>query len=115
MDNGADPNELVAIADTLADTRLPGSESFTGVISPGLGTVIRGVSGSTGAGAGVARLVRRGRHGSWLDTPAPPGVARLTIAPRTKRSGPSRSTVGSDRVAKPGGPTLTTGICRQKS
>jgi hypothetical protein len=43
-DNGDDPNELVAITDTLGDTTLPGNEAFTTVVSPTLGTVIRGVA-----------------------------------------------------------------------
>ncbi len=44
MDNGADPNELVAITDDLAATVLPGSESFSVLVAPTLGTVVRGVS-----------------------------------------------------------------------
>ena len=44
MDNGADPNALVAITDVLGDATLPTSETFYTVIAPSLGTVIRGVS-----------------------------------------------------------------------
>ena len=44
MDNGADPNELVVITDSLAATSLPVSESFSVLVAPTLGTVLRGVS-----------------------------------------------------------------------
>jgi hypothetical protein len=47
-DQGADPNKLVAITDTLADTTLPGGESFTTVRSAGFGEVLRGVSWTPG-------------------------------------------------------------------
>ena len=44
MDNGADPNEVVDITDTVGDTTLPTSESFNVLEGPILGTVYRGVS-----------------------------------------------------------------------
>jgi hypothetical protein len=43
-DQGADPNELVAITDNLAATTLPASESFHRVRAAGFGEVLRGVS-----------------------------------------------------------------------
>ena len=43
MDNGAGPNGIWAISDTLAATLLAGGESFYQVTSPSLGTVVRGV------------------------------------------------------------------------
>lgn len=44
-DQGADPNELVAITDTLSDTTAaPSSEQFTVIDGPTYGTVLRGVS-----------------------------------------------------------------------
>jgi len=47
-DQGADPNQLVAITDTLALTTLPTAESFTTVRSAGFGEVLRGVSFTPG-------------------------------------------------------------------
>ncbi len=44
MDNGADPNEIVSIIDSLATTTLPGSELFSVTEGPILGTVYRGVA-----------------------------------------------------------------------
>jgi hypothetical protein len=46
-DQGADPNKLVAITDTLAGTS-PGSESFGAVDNAGFGEVLRGVSFTPG-------------------------------------------------------------------
>jgi hypothetical protein len=43
-DQGADPNELIAITDNLAATTLPASESFHTVRAAGFGEVLRGVS-----------------------------------------------------------------------
>jgi hypothetical protein len=43
-DQGADPNKLVVITDTLAATSLPTTESFTTVRTAGLLEVLRGVS-----------------------------------------------------------------------
>lgn len=43
-DQGADPNQLVAITDTLAATSLPAGESFATLRSAGFGEVLRGVS-----------------------------------------------------------------------
>ncbi len=43
-DNGADPNELVAITDNLSATSLPTSESFSVLGAPVYGTVYRGVA-----------------------------------------------------------------------
>jgi hypothetical protein len=46
-DQGADPNTLVAITDTLAAT-VPTGESFTAIYSAGFGEVLRGVSFAPG-------------------------------------------------------------------
>jgi hypothetical protein len=43
-DQGADPNELVGITDTLSATSLPASESFTVLQTAAFGQVLRGVS-----------------------------------------------------------------------
>ncbi len=43
-DQGADPNALVSITDTLAATSLPTTEGFTTLMSPTSGQVIRGVA-----------------------------------------------------------------------
>ena len=43
-DQGADPNQLVTITDTLSTTTLPGSESFTIIKTAGNMEVLRGVS-----------------------------------------------------------------------
>jgi phosphodiesterase/alkaline phosphatase D-like protein len=43
-DQGADPNKLVAITDTLADTTAPSGETFTTLKTAGYGEVLRGVS-----------------------------------------------------------------------
>jgi len=48
-DQGADPNNLVAITDTLSATTLPGTESFTTVRSAGNLEVLRGVSFTPGS------------------------------------------------------------------
>jgi hypothetical protein len=48
-DQGADPNMLVAITDTLGATVLPPAESFTTIYSAGFGEVIRGVSFTPGS------------------------------------------------------------------
>ena len=49
-DNGADPNEVVAITDNISATSLPSSESFNVVAAPTYGKVYRGVAyvGSNG-------------------------------------------------------------------
>ena len=51
-DQGADPNELVAVTDPLASTALPSGEAFTIVRQAGFGEVLRGVSFTPGTGAG---------------------------------------------------------------
>jgi hypothetical protein len=43
-DNGADPNKVVTITDTIGATTLPASESFSVVVGPTYGTVYRGVA-----------------------------------------------------------------------
>ena len=43
-DNGADPNEIVTITDSIAATSLPAAESFSVYEAPVLGTVYRGVA-----------------------------------------------------------------------
>ena len=43
-DQGADPNELVAITDTISATTLPSGESFTTLVTAGFAEVLRGVS-----------------------------------------------------------------------
>ena len=47
-DQGADPNKLVAITDSLAATSLPASESFATLRSAGYGETLRGVSFTPG-------------------------------------------------------------------
>jgi hypothetical protein len=47
-DQGADPNSLVTVTDNLAATSLPSHESFSTVIAPDWGQVVRGVSFSPG-------------------------------------------------------------------
>jgi hypothetical protein len=49
-DQGADPNKLVAITDSLAAASLPAAESFRTVRSAGFGEVLRGVSFTPGTG-----------------------------------------------------------------
>ncbi len=49
-DQGADPNKLVAITDTLSATNLPAKESFYTLKSAGNGEVLRGVSRTPGTG-----------------------------------------------------------------
>ncbi|QXX74464.1 hypothetical protein [Methylovirgula sp. HY1] len=48
-DEGADPNKLVAITDTLAATALPASESFRTLRTADFGEVLRGVSLTPGS------------------------------------------------------------------
>jgi hypothetical protein len=48
-DQGADPNRLVAITDTLSDTTPPGGESFTMVRAAGNLEVLRGISFTPGS------------------------------------------------------------------
>jgi hypothetical protein len=43
-DNGADPNKVVVITDSISATTLPASESFTTVVGPTYGTAYRGVA-----------------------------------------------------------------------
>jgi hypothetical protein len=50
-DQGADPNRLVKITDTLGATTLPAGESFTTVRQAAFGEVLRGVSFTPGTGA----------------------------------------------------------------
>ncbi len=47
-DQGADPNQLVSITDSLSASTLPANESFTTVRSAGFGEVLRGVSWTPG-------------------------------------------------------------------
>jgi hypothetical protein len=47
-DQGADPNKLVAITDSLASTTLPSNETFAAIYSAGYGEVLRGVSFTPG-------------------------------------------------------------------
>jgi len=51
-DQGADPNQLVAITDNVAATSLPASEKFTTIYSAGYAEVLRGVSFAPGAKEG---------------------------------------------------------------
>lgn len=48
-DQGADPNSLVGITDSLAATTLPGGEAFSTVMAPTDGVVYRGVSFTPGS------------------------------------------------------------------
>ena len=47
-DQGADPNQLVAITDSLAATTLPAAEKLTTIYSAGFAEVLRGVSFAPG-------------------------------------------------------------------
>jgi hypothetical protein len=47
-DQGADPNQVVAITDNLAATTLPASETFSTVLAPTYGVVYRGVAFTPG-------------------------------------------------------------------
>ena len=49
-DQGADPNHLVKITDTLSDTTLPAAEAFSTVRTATYGEVLRGVSFTPGSG-----------------------------------------------------------------
>jgi hypothetical protein len=49
-DQGADPNQLVAIKDILSATTLPDGESFTTIKTAAFGEVLRGVSFTPGTG-----------------------------------------------------------------
>jgi len=51
-DQGADPNQIVTITDSLAATTLPAGETFATIYSAGFGEVLRGVSFGPGAGQG---------------------------------------------------------------
>jgi hypothetical protein len=48
-DQGADPNKLVVITDTISDTTLPTSESFTTLRTAGFAEALRGVSFTPGS------------------------------------------------------------------
>jgi hypothetical protein len=48
-DQGADPNKLVVITDTLANTTLPSTGGFSTVRTAGFGEVLRGVSFTPGS------------------------------------------------------------------
>jgi hypothetical protein len=49
-DQGADPNKLVAITDSLAATSLPATEQFQTILAAGYGQVLRGVTFTPGTG-----------------------------------------------------------------
>jgi len=49
-DQGADPNRLVSITDTLGATTQPAGESFSTVEAAPTGTILRGVSFTPGTG-----------------------------------------------------------------
>jgi hypothetical protein len=51
-DQGADPNQLVKITDTLSATTLPAGEIFTPVETAAYGQVLRGVSWTPGTNVG---------------------------------------------------------------
>ena len=55
-DQGADPSSLVSITDNLPATALPTGESFSTVMAPTYGQVVRGVSFTPGTGAVSAAL-----------------------------------------------------------
>jgi hypothetical protein len=50
-DQGADPNSLVSVTDSLSATSPPAGESFSTVMPPTYGQVVRGVSFTPGTGA----------------------------------------------------------------
>jgi hypothetical protein len=60
-DQGADPNQLVAINDRQSATMLPAGESFHTVMAPRYGRVVRGVSLTPGGFDDHHGDVRRGR------------------------------------------------------
>lgn len=66
-DQGADPNKLVSITDNLAATSLPASESFSVVVPPANGVVVRGVSFTPGTNAPVSGNVNC-TDGTYSDT-----------------------------------------------
>lgn len=66
MDNGADPNEIVTINDNLAATTLPGSELFSVLETPSLGTVYRGVALAPVPEPGSLALLATGALGLLL-------------------------------------------------
>jgi hypothetical protein len=51
-DQGADPNQLVAITDNLSATTLPSGESFSALLTAGFAEVLRGVSFTPGSAGG---------------------------------------------------------------
>jgi len=51
-DQGADPNQLVAITDNLSATTLPTGESFSSLLTAGFAEVLRGVSFTPGSSGG---------------------------------------------------------------
>ena len=106
-DQGADPNKLVAITDTLANTTAAGasSEQFTVVKAANYGEVLRGVAftpGSTRASAGNLRREYQLRlHLEW--THARDGNAgadhQLTFGNRGPDAGDCRQLRLVERVA----------------
>lgn len=68
-DQGADPNNLVAITDNIRAITLPASESFSTIYSAGFGEVLRGVSFTPGTGT-VAMTVNVDTDYGTLTAPA---------------------------------------------
>lgn len=60
-DQGADPNQLVKVTDSLATTNLPAGESFTTVRTARFGEVLRGVSFTPGTD-----VARRDADDRWI-------------------------------------------------
>ncbi len=68
-DQGADPNQVVAINDNVSATSLPAGEAFHTVMAPRYGRVVRGVSLTPGgADEGHRGEVRKGRDRAHVRT-----------------------------------------------
>jgi uncharacterized protein (TIGR03437 family) len=73
-DQGADPNKLVSITDTLSATAAPASETFTTLRTAAAGEVLRGISFAPGASIGNVPLIQSAASSS-VAAIAPGGLA----------------------------------------